>query len=85
LNSSRRGSNGADVRTISLALALAVSAKLVIATANGVTVTDYPSIERCEQARAALERAWLDKARAKVPSGYHLVAPPAITAVCIPA
>ena len=69
---------------LAVAAASPLPAKLVITTANGVTVTDYPSLARCEVARAALITAWLKDAESRVPSGYKMTQPPPVSAVCIP-
>jgi hypothetical protein len=73
------------MRILVSALAFVLAAKLVIMTANGVAITDYPSMERCERAWAELQRAWLEEAKAKAPTGYHVVVPPTLTAICVPA
>ena len=59
-------------------------AKLVIATANGVAITDYPSAARCERARVEFLVAWRKEAEASAPPGYHLVEASAPRAICIP-
>jgi hypothetical protein len=66
-----------------LAAAAVVSVKLFVMTANGVAITDYPSMARCEQARTELLKRVLEEAKKDVPKGYRLVAPPTVTAMCI--
>jgi hypothetical protein len=61
-----------------------VAAKLVITTAHGVAVTDYPSMERCEAARAELIRRWTEEAKKASPPGAHLISLGS-SAMCIPA
>lgn len=63
---------------------IAAAAKLVLVTAAGVAVTDYPSMERCVAARDAAIASWKAEAERNAPSGYHVVLPPTFRAICIP-
>jgi hypothetical protein len=72
------------MRILVFALMLVVAAKLVITTSHGVAVADYPSIERCEQARAVLIEKWKQEAERNSPAGTHLISLGS-SAVCIPA
>jgi hypothetical protein len=65
-------------------LAVAIAAKLVIATANGVAVTDYPSMERCEKARAELLAQWQSEMQKGAPSNYRILVATPFHAMCIP-
>jgi hypothetical protein len=72
-----------------LAIAAAITsasapAKMVVATANGVAITDYSSLERCRIAREALIKAWLADAQSRAPAGYRMSQSPPMSAVCIP-
>jgi hypothetical protein len=42
-------------------------------------------MDRCEQARTILLQQVLKDAEARAPKGYHVLLPPATSAVCIPA
>lgn len=73
------------VRTAALAIILAAApvgpAKLVVIfSSQGIAITDYPSMERCERGRRAL----LDAASRgqELSSGATLV--PIVSAYCIP-
>ena len=59
-------------------------AKLVIRTPNAIAVTDYATIERCERARTVFLAQVRKDAEASVPSGYHLIKAPDVSATCIP-
>jgi hypothetical protein len=57
--------------------------KMIIFSSGSIAVTDYPSRERCEAAKIELAAAVLRLAEERAPKGYHVVAPPPVTAVCI--
>jgi hypothetical protein len=73
------------MRALTVVTAAVVAAKLVIMTPNGVAVTDFQTMNQCEQARAILLQKVLNDAEARAPKGYHVLLPPATSAVCIPA